>query len=346
MFAKMRSPVTLAAAELDTYLSRGWFRMRQNIFTTSFLQFNNNFYSVIWLRVALQQDKQDKRKTRLQKMNAGFTTEIKPANLTSAHEALYQAYRKSISFEVSASLQELLLGTESYNRYDTYEINVYDKDVLIGAGFFDLGKSSAAGISSIYHPDYKKYSLGKYLIYLKLEFCRQQRLRYFYPGYLVPGYKAFDYKAEIERDKLEYLHLPSRQWLPYSQFTNDLHPLNKMIAMLKQAQNFLESQQVACSLLYYKFFDANLDPGFYGNELFDFPVFLYCYPLTGSFDYHLIVYDVRDGNYHLLQCSAVINLDYNAGIDDIFSSGLLKVDRELSASGRIEDLQLVLLNYL
>ncbi|MES2890456.1 MAG: arginyl-tRNA--protein arginylyltransferase [Bacteroidota bacterium] len=346
MFAKMRSPVTLAGAELDNYLSRGWFRMRQNIFTTSFLQFNNCFYSVIWLRVALQQEQGDKKKTRLHKINAAFRTEIKQADVTPAHEELYQAYRKTISFEVSPSLQELLLGTESYNRYDTYEINVYDAEVLIAAGFFDLGKSSAAGISSMYHPDYRKHSLGKYLIHLKLEFCRQQHLNYFYPGYLVPGYKAFDYKTEIERDRLEYLHLPSRQWLPYRQFSTDLHPLDTMIAMLQHAKNFFQNQNILCSLLYYKFFDANLDPGFYGNELLDFPVFLYCYPLTGSFDYHLIVFDVRDGNYHLLQCSAVINLDYHAGVDDIFSSGLLRVDKDLAAVAKIEELKPVLVHYL
>src|SRR5688572_15470755 len=302
MFAKMRSPVTLAAAELDNYLSRGWFRMRQNIFTTSFLQFDNRFYSVIWLRVALQNNHPDKKKDRLLKMNAAFTTEVRKADITIAHETLYQAYRQSISFEVSASLHELLLGSELYNRYNTYEINVYDKGKLVAAGFFDLGKLSAAGISCIYHPAYKKYSLGKYLIYLKLEFCRQQRFQYFYPGYLLPGYKPFDYKAEIERGGLEYLHLPSLEWLPYDQFSADAPPLNSMLNMLEKARLYFETNNIACSLLYYKFFDANLDPGFYGNELFDFPIFLYCYPLTGSFDYHLIVYDIRDAKYHLLLC--------------------------------------------
>ena len=78
----------------------------------------------------------------------------------------------------------------------------------------------------------------------------------------------------------------------------------------------------------------------------DFPVFLYCYPLTGSFDYHLIVYDVRDARYHLLQCSAVINLDYNAGLEDIFSSGLLKVDKDLAATSSMEEIKMVLVKYL
>ncbi len=346
MFAKMRSPVTLAAAELDSYLSRGWFRMRQNIFTTSFLQFNNRFYSVIWLRVALQQQVPPGKPPKLLRLNAPFKTEIQKANITAAHESLYQAYRQSISFEVSASLNELLLGNELYNRYDTYEINVYDNNELIAAGFFDIGKSSAAGISSIYHPRYKKFSLGKYLIHQKIAFCQQKDLQYFYPGYLVPGYKAFDYKAEIEKEKLEFFHLASQQWLPYKSFSYEANPLQWMVSKLDETKRYLEKNGISCSLLYYKFFDANLDPGFYGNELFDFPVFLYCYPITGSFDYHLVVFDIRDGKYHLLQCSAVITLDYNAGMEDIFCSGLLKVDRNLASTVDLDKLIPVLISYL
>ena len=78
--------------------------------------------------------------------------------------------------------------------YNTHEINLFDGEKLIAVGYFDIGTRSAAGISSFYDPSYKKYSLGKYLIYLKMEYCQKMGFEYFYPGYFVPGYKAFDYK--------------------------------------------------------------------------------------------------------------------------------------------------------
>ena len=85
---------------------------------------------------------------------------------------------------------------------------------MIAAGFFDLGKMSAAGITCIYHPAYKKYSLGKYLMYLKMAFCKEQQLQYFYPGYVVPGYNSFDYKLEIGKSAIEYFDTYTGKWLP------------------------------------------------------------------------------------------------------------------------------------
>lgn len=346
MFAKMSTPPALSGSELDNYLASGWFRMRQNIFTTSFLQFNEIFYSVIWLRVALMDLGTSKKQKLLYKTNATFRTEIKKVALTDKHEMLYQAYRQHVSFDISATLQELLIGNETINRFDTYEINVYDGSQLIAAGFFDLGNTSAAGISCIYHPDYKKNSLGKYLMFLKIDFCRQQQKKYFYPGYLVPGYKSFDYKLEIGKDQLEYFNLATGHWLPYKSFNDSANPLTSMSQKLEQLRIFLDKNDIASTFLYYKFFDVNLDPGFHGNELFDYPVFLYCFPSMGSFDYHIIVYDVRDHCYHFFQCSSVILLDYYSGKENIFNSGLLKIDNVVAVSPYREEIFKALICYL
>ncbi|MEO7535504.1 MAG: hypothetical protein ABIU30_16725 [Ferruginibacter sp.] len=323
----MRIPVTLAPTELDSYLAQGWFRMRQTIFTTNFLHFSNQFYSVLWLRVALNGFVPCRKDRALRKLNAGFRTEIKKAAVTPAHEALYQLYKKAISFEVSMSLNDLLIGNEIYNRYDTHEVNVFDGDKIIAAGFFDLGEQSAAGISCIYHPDYKKYSLGKYLMFLKIDFCRQQQMEYFYPGYLVPGYPAFDYKADIGKDALEWFRFSTGEWLPYKDFTPAMNPMLCMEEKLFDLKSRLEQDDINSTVLYYKFFDAGLDPGYSGSDLFDFPIFLYS--SSGRNHYNMIVYDVRDTQYHLLQCSSIVHLDYHTSRDNIFSSSLLKIDKRL-----------------
>ena len=43
MFAQIAYPEELAPEELDKFLANGWFRMRQTIFTTNFLHFNQQF---------------------------------------------------------------------------------------------------------------------------------------------------------------------------------------------------------------------------------------------------------------------------------------------------------------
>jgi arginyl-tRNA--protein-N-Asp/Glu arginylyltransferase len=198
--------------ELDDYLSRGWFRMHQSIFTTHQLLFDDTWYEAIWLRVSLKDILSDRKYRTLQKKNSKFRTEIRKANITYEHETLFALYRESVSFETSPSLDWLLYGNKLYNVYNTFMINVFDGNKLIGAGFFDLGKTSAAGICSIYHPDYKKHTLGKYIIYEKMFICKKQNFQYFYPGYFVPGYPPFDYKLEIGKTALEYFNVDKQEW--------------------------------------------------------------------------------------------------------------------------------------
>jgi leucyl-tRNA---protein transferase len=232
MFAQIAYPEKLLPEELDKYLANGWFRMRQTIFTTNFLFFEEKFYASIWLRVELDDSIYDKKYWKISNRNKGFSFEIKKTGIGSIspqHELLYLYYRQSISFDVSPSLQELLYGNETFNRFNTFEVNVYDGDTLVAAGFFDLGKNSAAGITSIYHPAYKKYSLGKYLVYLKMDFCKRQKIQYFYPGYVVPGYASFDYKMEIGKNTLQYLSLSNQQWLPLHPSIPMQNPLRDMI---------------------------------------------------------------------------------------------------------------------
>ena len=339
MFAQIEYPKNLLPEELDKYLASGWFRMRQTIFTTNFLHFNQQFYSAIWLRVTLEQPIEDIKYQRLKKLNKSFRFEIKKAvngGIGSKHEVLYQHYRQSIAFEVSPSLRELLYGTEGFNRFNTYEVDVYDGGLLIAAGFFDLGKNSAAGITCIYHPDYKKYSLGKYLMYLKMDFCRQEKLQYFYPGYMVPGYAPFDYKLDIGKASLQFLQLSSRQWLPYISANTFMSPLQEMVDKLAILQDCLSAANVDHALLYYKFFEANLDPYYFSNHLFDFPVFIQIRYKNPVFT--MIVFDVCDGMYHLIRCSSVINTGFQQGAKPIFDADLLKVEQLIFATALPEEM--------
>jgi leucyl-tRNA---protein transferase len=335
MFAQVAYPEILLPEELDKYLAAGWFRMRQTIFTTNFLYFDERFYAAIWLRVKLDDSIYDKRYRTLSKQNKGFRTEIKKTGIgaiTPQHELLYLYYRQSISFDVSPSLQELLYGNETVNRFNTYEVNIYDGDTLIAAGFFDLGKNSAAGISSIYHPAYKKYSLGKYLVYQKMDFCKQQQIQYFYPGYVVPGYASFDYKLEIGKSSLQYLSLSTQQWQPYLPAIPIQNPLQEMIEQLFAMMSYLSAIEIPVTIFYYRFFEAALHPYYYSDDLFDFPVFLYCQPTAATDFLHLIVYDVQTGEFLLMQCSSVIRIVDQREEHPIFESDLLKVDRILCST--------------
>jgi arginine-tRNA-protein transferase len=301
--------------------------MRQTIFTTNFLHFNQQFYSAIWLRVAMEGYKVDNQFKSLQKLNKAFHFEIKksePGNISFTHELLFQQYRQSISFEVSASLQELLLGNETHSIFNTHEVTIFDGDTLVAVGFFDLGEKTAAGITCIYHPAYKRHSLGKYLMYLKMDYCQQQRLQYFYPGYVVPGYSPFEYKLTVGKATLQYLDLASQQWLPFDPQMPAIGPLRQMVDKLTELQQLLKATRISNTIQYYRFFEANMNLDYLGGQLFDFPVFLHCFPKKDSTNLFLIVFNVFESCYQFLQASSFIQLSNHRLRSTVFEQGILK----------------------
>ena len=219
MFALKHYPQRISGRELDIYLLRGWYRMGQNIFTTHFLCFGRDFYSAIWIRQDLQgyRFRKSLRKI-LRKNDQAFQVYARPALINTEREQLFQLYRRNFPGELAPTLLDALQDGGFTNIFNTYEIAIYDQDQLVGLSYFDLGEASAASITGIYHPDYQQQSLGFYTMLREIQFCQEQGIRYYYPGYVVPGYARFDYKARI--GEVEYFDLANHSWRPYHLFNN------------------------------------------------------------------------------------------------------------------------------
>jgi leucyl-tRNA---protein transferase len=337
MFAQVQTPSSLSPEQLDDYLLNGWFRMGQNIFTTNFLNFKGQFYSALWLRLDLDQYSADHTELKLRKMNQRFNIHIRKATITSEKEELFSRYRESITFEASASLHQLLFGKVSYDIYNTFEVTIYDKDKLVACGFFDMGLHSAAGITSFYDPAYKKHSLGKYLIYQKINYCQEMQMRYFYPGYFVPGYSFFDYKLSIGKRALEYLDFISGKWIAIGQFTPLLTPIRIMQEKLNTLQIVLAQSKMESEILRYEFFEANLLPELKDVGLFDYPIFLHYLYASNDHSVMVVVYDISEQVYHLIKCRSLWHSNL-PNVNGMFSSELLKQDYGVFSSASAEEI--------
>jgi arginine-tRNA-protein transferase len=338
MFAQVHFPESLAPHELDAYLERGWFRMGQTIFTTNFLHFKDRMYSAVWLRIKLWEFTSEKTQVKLNKKNAHFKTIVREANVTLEHERLYAKYKEEVDFEPSVSLTHLLYGKSPGSTiYQTFEIAVYDEHKLIASGFFDIGEVSAEGIVSVYDPDYKKYSLGKFLIYKKIEFCRDRGLQYFYPGYFVPGYAFFDYKLAIGTSALEFLQLRTQRWLPYQNFCTDDIPYEVMRGKLDSLHAALQVDHIDANVMHYEFFDANLIPDLKDVELFNYPVMLYGPGKPDDEIQPITVYDVVEQKFYIFKCFAGWTTNVRHVNSDFYSSHVLIVEYEIFSSSSIEE---------
>ena len=212
-----RFPLHIEPEELDRYLAHGWYRMGQSIFTTNFLERDGEYFKTIWLRNLLEKYKATSTFYKLGNRNRNFQLEIIPFDYSEKYEMLFQKYRFSLPEGRLTNLHGFLFGDSPVIIFNSLAVNLFEKGKLIGTGVFDIGKKSAAGISCFYDPNYKKYSIGRYLIYKKIEYCQQNGFDYFYPGYFVPGLKAFDYKLEIGKESLEFFDMEINIWKPISE---------------------------------------------------------------------------------------------------------------------------------
>jgi arginine-tRNA-protein transferase len=73
---------------------------------------------------------------------------------------------------------------------------------------------------NIYHPDYKQYSPGKFLMLKKLQYALQHNMIFYYTGYISTENTRFDYKIFPDVKAVEVLLPVEQLWLPY-------HALNK-----------------------------------------------------------------------------------------------------------------------
>lgn len=218
MYYKKEFPAVVHEESLDNYLSKGWFRIRESIFTTSHLinHEQNDLNRVWWLRYKLEEVTERKSHLTIIKKNEKYSYSISDfIDINESHTDLFKRYTKSISFETYDEIKEAIYGEGNHNPFKTKIIEVFDGQKLIAVGIFDIGKQSAQSILHFYDPDYSKYSLGKYLLLITVGYLQEHKFTYYYPGYIVCNRPCFDYKLFLGEDIAQYYDPSNADWLVY-----------------------------------------------------------------------------------------------------------------------------------
>ena len=207
------SPDSLAGNELDQLLALGWYRMHQYLFTCSHLGIEEP-HRVHWLRYATSEIKEHASHRKIRKRNKNFRVSIEDFNaLREDHQLLHMRYRSSIDFEGAWSIEDCLFGEDfTKNIFDTKCISIFDQDTLIAGGYFDLGERAAASILHFFDPAYRKYSLGKYLILLTIDYLKLHGYDLYYPGYVVEEVAKMNYKLFLGKEQAQYFDPLTIKW--------------------------------------------------------------------------------------------------------------------------------------
>ena len=228
-------PEAVSPELLDAYLSKGWYRIQQMLITTDVISKDDEFFAVFWLRYRLADYQHSKKSRKLLQASNQFTKQIEQLQFTDELEELFKNYRNEIDFDMSPSAKAYLLGERDENVFPSQLLTLRDNGKLIAAGCYDEAETSLTGILSIYDPAYKKYSLGKVLLLLKLEEAIRLQKTYFYPGYISLHTTKFDYKLFPGINVTEVYNRLMDAWQPYT--STDLQVLHE--EMLKE---FLKEQ--------------------------------------------------------------------------------------------------------
>ena len=210
---------------LDQLLTKGNFRKGNDIFTTNDVYVgnygNSNMYDqVFWLRLILNKATETKQTKRIRRKCSNFSVAIKMAEITEEVETLYSEYLAIMKFDGYPSCKDCIpeLNNE-IAAFDTYMIEVRNSDQLIGVGFFDKGQKALMSVLHFYHPNYNKFSIGKYLMLLTKDFSEVHQMDFVYPGYFFIGLSKMDYKIFPQQDAIE-VYLPVEEiWEPLSNYT-------------------------------------------------------------------------------------------------------------------------------
>ena len=317
---------------LDSFLNIGWFRNGNKIFTTQFLNHNDVIHDAIWLRIDLNNFSLSKSQESLFKKNFKFKTSFNKFILTQEKEILFKKYRDSVAFIRSQSLLYVLFDDEKSEVFDTHEICVYDEDKLIALGIYDKGMLSSAGITCIFDPDYKKFSLGKYLMLHKILKLQGEGYTYFYPGYIAPGFSAFDYKLTLSKTCMEYYDLPSRLWKNYKYFNEDNTLLNIFTRNLSELSNVLKLENISHSIYQYPYFDAKLNSAFQDINTIQDPMFILIKNYRHENDFIIIIiYDVILDTYKVLECYTIGYPSIPSEGHNFYSKAILEISDVLTS---------------
>jgi arginine-tRNA-protein transferase len=221
IFDEIVVPPSISGEQLDYCLRKGWYRSNCRMMTTDYVSVAPVFHTVHWLRYVLDQYQPSATAKKIKALNADFTFAISPAQINEEAEELYSRYESFVDFDANPTLRGYLLQEFGCNIFNSNMICIRHNGVLIAMGIFDEGDESMAGIINFYDPVYHRYSLGKYLLLLKIEHSLQQNKRYFYPGYISFTFPKFDYKVFADKNSTQVYNRWTDEWLPYQQLNRE-----------------------------------------------------------------------------------------------------------------------------
>ncbi len=217
---------TFKGGILDKLLAEGKYRMGTDMLSCDYI-INEHYQllNVIWARY-LVDNVANPLNHKIYKKSKNFTVKLTDFVLTDEIRELANKYCNSRDIEVNFD-ENYFYNEFDINPFYTKTILIYDNQKLIAVGYFDEGLDCIMGLKNLFDPDYHKYSLGKYIMLLKMQYCIEHQIRYYYPGYIACESEVFDYKLFFNAEAIE-LKI-NGYWINFAHFESKEHACDTQV---------------------------------------------------------------------------------------------------------------------
>ena len=197
---------------MDRFWAEGWRHFGIFFFRYRTAVHRGKQFSVLPLRIDLERFSPTRSQKRVLAKNSDARIFIGPTFVDEAKEALFLKHRRRFKESVPASLDQFLSPAPDSVPCLNLELCVYLNEALIGVTFLDVGATATSAVYAMFDPEESKRSLGILMMLYSIQYSRQQRHRYYYPGYAYHEPFVYDYKKRFLG--LEYLDW-TKGWKPY-----------------------------------------------------------------------------------------------------------------------------------
>lgn len=183
--------------QMDSLLAKGWRHFGTHFFRYSFGFYRNTIRHVTPLRIKLADYSISKSHRRIVKKNEDLRTIIRPIEITSEKEELFNRHKVRFDHGIPDNVFDFLSFSPSNVPGEGWEVCVYDHSKLLAASFFDVGESSISGIYGMFAPEENRRSLGIYTMLREIDFAIEANKTFYYQGYAYDGESFYDYKKRF-----------------------------------------------------------------------------------------------------------------------------------------------------
>ena len=254
----------LSVDEIDQLWASGWFRNDRNVMFTLGKFVGNSWKPVVMLRVRIEGFKWKKRLRRLLRQNSErFEIKIRPFVNRPEVESLWQKFKSEVhGWRSVPSVSSHVFAGMAPASFHTWEVGVYHGDGLVAFSLFDRGRQSIASLEAAYDPAFRKHSLGIFTMLLEIDWCLEQGLLYYYPGFYPKGSSMFDYK--LRPGQVEFFRWAASEWQPWEAMDDSDWVLDGVYNKLEEAQALLEFSGVEAGI---RVFNHSYRPGIFPSPL-------------------------------------------------------------------------------